>query len=281
MRLCLPKGTSPSSSQALWSYENANWGVDYPQCNGLRQSPINIQSESTFLIPMPALKFTYYDIPLKGPVTLSNNGHSVDVGVTPTINGKRPFITGGTLNGIYEAMGIHFHWGSSSSRGSEHTIDNRRYDAEMHIVHKSIKYDTIEEAIKHPDGLAVLGIMFKSSLKVNRYYPGLNKIFDKLPSVLPYQSSTPISGQISLSQLLGDLNTKHFYTYQGSLTTPGCFEAVTWHVFPEPLAISRSNMEKFSGILDSNDKPMINNYRPVQRLNARQVYYRVGLNALW
>lgn len=65
------------------------------------------------------------------------------------------------MKGKYEAVGVHFHWGNATNKGSEHMIDNRRYDVEMHIVHKNVAYDTVEEATQHKDGLAVLGIMFK------------------------------------------------------------------------------------------------------------------------
>lgn len=58
---------------------------------------------------------------------------------------------------------MHFHWGSESSRGSEHVIDNRRFDVEMHIVHKKVTYATVDEATQHSDGLAVLGIMFEGT----------------------------------------------------------------------------------------------------------------------
>ena len=78
-----------------------------------------------------------------------------------TINGQRPFITGGIMIGKYEAEGVHFHWGSNRSKGSEHVIDNRRFDVEMHMVHKNAKYNTVAEATQHKDGIAVLGIMFK------------------------------------------------------------------------------------------------------------------------
>ena len=81
--------------------------------------------------------------------------------VPATVEGKRPFVTGGIMTAKYEAVGVHFHWGSSRSKGSEHLIDNRRFDVEMHMVHKNTKYNTIGEASQHKDGIAVLGIMFK------------------------------------------------------------------------------------------------------------------------
>lgn len=81
--------------------------------------------------------------------------------VTPTINGQRPFISGGIMKGQFEAVGVHFHWGSYGYKGSEHIVDNRRFDVEMHIVHRNAKYRTVEEASRYEDGLSVIAIMFK------------------------------------------------------------------------------------------------------------------------
>lgn len=39
------------------------------------------------------------------------------------------------------------------------TYSSKRYAAEIHIVHYNSKYRNTEEAVKHPDGLAVLGVM--------------------------------------------------------------------------------------------------------------------------
>lgn len=99
---------------------------------------------------------------------------AVDFEVPPTLNGRRPFVTGSILHSKYEAVGVHFHWGSTNSKGSEHMIDDRRFDVEMHIVHKNVLYPTLEEAIKHVDGLTVLGVMFKGT-KVSLFVTGFCK----------------------------------------------------------------------------------------------------------
>jgi len=49
---------------------------------------------------------------------------------------------------------------------------------------------------------------------------------------------------------------KHYYatymTYHGSLTTPGCEEAVTWAVFVRPLNMLSSQVQLFQGLFDDN-----------------------------
>ena len=34
---------------------------------------------------------------------------------------------------------MHAHWGSCAGHGSEHTVDGKQYDAELHIVHYNTK----------------------------------------------------------------------------------------------------------------------------------------------
>lgn len=88
---------------------------------------------------------------------------TVEFSVTPTLNGGMPTISGANLPGKFEAVGVHVHWGNRTVKGSEHVINGRRYDGEIHIVHKNVKYSTVSEATQYTDGLAVLGIMFEIS----------------------------------------------------------------------------------------------------------------------
>ncbi|XP_061396665.1 putative carbonic anhydrase 5, partial [Musca vetustissima] len=197
--------------------------------------------------------------------------------IPPTVNGVRPFVSGGVLKSKYEAVAVHFHWGSRNSKGSEHMIDNRRFDVEMHIVHKNVIYATVAEASKHVDGLTVLAVMFKATRDVDRIYPGLNMLFSSLPNLVYMNShSTLPEDHLTLGHFLGDLNTKTFFTYTGSLTTPDCAEAVTWHVFPEPLPIAYEHIEKFWQIRDAHGHRMNNNFRPLQENNGRVILYRSG-----
>ena len=40
-------------------------------------------------------------------------------------------VSGGGLPGVYNTVQLHFHWGSTSSNGSEHTMNGRRYPMEV------------------------------------------------------------------------------------------------------------------------------------------------------
>ena len=37
------------------------------------------------------------------------------------------------LEGEYHLGQFHFHWGSAEDKGSEHTVDGKRYFAEVHL----------------------------------------------------------------------------------------------------------------------------------------------------
>ena len=67
---------------------------------------------------------------------------------------------------------MHWHWGSDSSKGSEHTIDGKEYPIEIHLVHVNTKYYDAngapsDDTFSMPDGLAVLGIMYEVSTEDN------------------------------------------------------------------------------------------------------------------
>ena len=54
---------------------------------------------------------------------------------------------------------VHFHWGSAKGQGSEHTIEGKQHDLEMHMVHTNTAYET-DEAAKFKDGYLVVGVLF-------------------------------------------------------------------------------------------------------------------------
>ena len=54
--------------------------------------------------------------------------------------------------------------------------------------------------------------------------------------------SSAVTRPPRLLQLL-PWNTREFFRYRGSLTTPGCHQAVTWTVFTQPLRVATSQVK--------------------------------------
>ena len=126
-------------------------------------------------------------------------------------------ITGGGLEGRYNFVQLHFHWGSDASQGSEHNIQFRSYPAELHIVHYNTKYGSFPDATSHSDGLAVLGILMEMEARDN---VALRHIVELFPRILVEGLETNVANPIPLQDLLPD-NTDNFYRYHGSLVTLG------------------------------------------------------------
>ncbi|XP_038670035.1 carbonic anhydrase 4-like isoform X2 [Scyliorhinus canicula] len=178
-------------------------------------------------------------------------------------------IKGGNLPNTYKAVQFHFHWGTDSHPGSEHTIDGEQYPMELHIVHQNEKYTSFSEALNYDDGLAVLGFLFEESSEKN------SKITDFIDMLkyVPYPGNKTWLEPFPLSKIIPDEELHKYYRYRGSLTTPTCNQVVIWTVFEETIPISKSQLNAFSeNLYFSDSKHMKLNFRPVQNLNDRAVY---------
>jgi carbonic anhydrase len=60
-----------------------------------------------------------------------------------------------------------------------------------------------------------------------------------------YSDETILKNLVSLKDLL-PAQTKSFYRYSGSLTTPKCNEIVIWTVFDNPVAISEQQASRLA-----------------------------------
>ena len=150
-------------NQAEWDYKNS--GTDWPevQCQtGSFQSPIDINpTQSRKLLSLLKNRLVFspgYSTLQRGMVT--NDGHTIKFTVDES-NGAG--ISGGPLASSYTLAQFHFHWGSRRGQGSEHTINGRAYDAELHLVHYKSTYDSFAAAFDdgQPDSIAVLGIFLE------------------------------------------------------------------------------------------------------------------------
>uniref|UniRef100_A0A3Q0QZA5 Carbonic anhydrase n=1 Tax=Amphilophus citrinellus TaxID=61819 RepID=A0A3Q0QZA5_AMPCI len=256
------------SSGAKWTYDGKfdkgqdHWSERYPYCGGALQSPIDFESDLLRFDPtLRPIEVQNYILSPNEQITLGNNGHSVQLSLPPKM-----YIS--SLPNHFTAAQLHLHWGSPTwPAGSEHTVNNKRYAAELHVVHyNSDKYPNISMAVDKSDGLAVLGVL----IEVGTFNP------------LIFISSFHLSDQkvkvpgFNIRALLPK-RLDEYYRYDGSLTTPPCFPSVLWTVFRNPITISRKQVLQqlkslySSHAQDSAPMPLNNNYRKTQPVDNRLV----------
>ena len=128
----------------------------------------------------------------------------------------------------------------------------------------------MDQAAAKPDGLAVLGIFYEIQRGDNKQWSDLTA---KLGQVKKPNGNAATISSLSLENFLptGTSAPLEFYRYSGSLTTPGCFESVTWTVLQQTPTISESQMSFFRSLSFNDGKPMVNNFRPVLPLNGRKI----------
>lgn len=253
-----------------WGYTGKmgpeHWDDQYPECDNNRQSPIDIDVDKVKKDEsLKHIKFFGYETHIKDAV-LENNGHTAQL----TIKNPVQSISGGGLNGTYRFLQAHFHWGQENDRGSEHTIEENDYPLEMHLVHYSTRYK-VEEALKKPDGLAVLAVLFELSKEDNKE---LAAVINTLDDIIEQGEDEDVKEEFDLDDLLPD-DTLPYYRYEGSLTTPPCYESVIWTIFKHTQHISERQLNQFRALKEKSDgdddEQLEDNFRPTQDLNGRVV----------
>ncbi|XP_035165174.1 carbonic anhydrase 9 isoform X1 [Oxyura jamaicensis] len=303
-----------------WSYEEPErWGKHYPACSGTMQSPINIETEKTIFTPqLQPIQLSGYSLPASKKLKLKNNGHTVVLELPESLA-----ITGGYAQ-QYRAVQLHLHWGSPTTAGSEHTVNGKRFAAELHVVHYNTKYDSFTVAMDRPDGLAVLGAFLEVSPKAQpwarrggsgagvgargnagdrqwcwcpwaggcsrtgcpsqaakppfaavlqvgpRENPFYQEIIKRLHKIQHEDEEVMVPG-FNIAGLLPD-SLHLYFRYNGSLTTPPCFQSVTWTVFNQTVMLSHDQLSVLVTSLQYDyGKPLQNNFRPLQDLHKRWV----------
>ncbi|XP_031572154.1 carbonic anhydrase 2-like [Actinia tenebrosa] len=271
-------GTAYATGGASWGYGKTNkqaygprdWGEVSQYCNGRSQSPINIIRRKAVRKNLRPLIVEFENEQGEVTGTFSNNGHS------PTFTVDKAQGGASVVNPIDEQKFIldqfHFHFGCADYSGSEHTVNGRAYAAEMHMVFYNSKYDNAGDAATKPDGLLVIGTFLRKSKTASKE---LTKLAHSLPNIKTEGSE--VNGiQVKLDSLFRGLSSgnRSYYTYKGSLTTPGCYESVRWVVLKTPISIDKRVLKNFRLLQATHGYhhgKLCNNYRPTLPLNGRKV----------
>ncbi|NWR73297.1 CAH4 anhydrase, partial [Centropus unirufus] len=248
------------------------WHLTDATCKGRKQSPINIVTKNAdYHESLKPLNFEGYDVKGSSKWNMENNGHTGKCLKLST----SPKIGGGGLERKYKAVEFHLHWGTEAVPqylpGSEHSIDGEKQAMELHIVHIREDASDITEAKGKEDGVAVLAFFIKIEGENKNYETLINELDN-----IKYKGQAVELDPLPLSSLLpAEKDLRKYYRYEGSLTTPDCYEGVIWTIFEKPIGLSISQISQFSMVHfeGKNSTNMVENFRPVQFLNERKVYW--------
>lgn len=141
---------------------------------------------------------------------------------------------------------------------------------EAHFVFYNSLYQTVEEAKSIKNGLAVLALFYDIT---ESYRETSNPFVQYLNNVIQPNTEFRLTypRTFSIKEMMGVSNW-NFIFYRGSLTTPPCSESVIWIVALNPIPIHNDEMLEFRK-LKSSEGSMIQNFRPIQKLNQRILIY--------
>jgi carbonic anhydrase len=168
----------------------------------------------------------------------------------------------------FEGQQFHFH------AGSEHTVDGKRFDLEMHTVH-------YPKAGNKANGFiaAAMGIIFS----VEEYTANLTwseqRIVDTFFDSLQWDDLTetgPTVDLITYGNLMELVDNKNRWIYKGSVTTPPCATYVYWNVLSTIYPISAKHLQMFKNQLNRGEDGKLDeygNWRLIQKVDEHNVIY--------
>lgn len=123
---------------------------------------------------------------------------------------------------------IHLH------TPSEHTVDGKSHDGEIHLVHeyqmKVVDEDGEEEYKKKKFILAVF--LSGDGTEENTLVQGMIDVW-----------AGKSESTVNMETLESDLNLVDFWFYEGSTTQPPCNTFYKWYVLETPLKITSAQLE--------------------------------------
>ncbi|XP_073111244.1 alpha carbonic anhydrase 7-like [Elaeis guineensis] len=141
------------------------------------------------------------------------------------------------------------HWHSPS----EHTIDGKRFDLEIHMVHES-----------SDEKIAVVGIIYKTG----RPDTFLSELMEHIKEVADTEEKETNVGIVDPRHV--KIGSRKYYRYMGSLTTPPCTQGVVWTITKKVRTVSREQVRLLrEAVHDSAE----NNARPIQPINQREIQF--------
>ncbi|KAJ0735980.1 putative carbonic anhydrase [Helianthus annuus] len=220
------------------------WGrihKEWSACNnGKMQSPIDLSNKRVDVVHKSKKLLRNYK---PSTAVIINRGHDIEVhweGHAGSIE------INGTIYALKQA-----HWHSPS----EHTINNKRYSLELHMVHKSV-----DPTSKHQ--IAVIAILYKIG-KPNRF---LSKLARNITSLVNQENEHRHPGVIDPREI--HMSCRRYYNYIGSLTVPPCTEGVIWTISKKVRTVS---LDQVKLLREAVHDHAAKNARPLQPDHKRGI----------
>ena len=244
------------SAPISWGYEGERgplqWGhlgPEFALCDkGMAQSPIDLFQAHK--LDLAKIEFSYKDAPFH----VINNGHTLEElePLPESVHSRYPqhgqtvlhFDRDSTIvfdDDLYLLEQFHFH------APSEHTVDQRHYPIELHLVHHNERHEA-----------AVVAVFIKGG-QHNEYFEAFLDHAPKNVGEIVDDHKHVINPKDLLPKNL------NYYRYFGSYTTPPCHEGVIWAVMRDPIEVSAEQINRFRTILGHE------NARPTQPVHKRFV----------
>lgn len=244
------------SDPVQWGYEGdlgpLHWGSLGPEFNlctkGMAQSPVDLLR--TRKLHLDDIQFSY-----KGaPFHVVNNGRTLEEvePLSEQVKSRYPrhgqtvlhFDKDSTIvfdGDLYLLEQFHFHI------PSEHTIDQKHFAMELHLVHHNERHEAAVVAVLMEEG---------------KHNPFFELFLDHAPTKVG-EAFEDDGQQINPAQLLPERRT--YYRYFGSFTTPPCYEGVIWAILHDPIEVSAEQIKRYRALVGHD------NIRPTQPLHKRYV----------
>ena len=255
------------SARAQLEFDYTAQGEWPDNCNeedAMRQSPINIVTENVdedadddVLIP---LEFDdVWTATLTGQ--FSNNG----LGVRFVADGADKARVSNHL-GTYELLNFHMHWASG------HEIDGKEFGVELHFVTAKLGADlTTLDNTTEDATITVISVLAEADDSM--------AISGTVWELLDASRVTNASDSISVTGLSYPMvlpESKSYYYYMGSQTSPPCEEFVHFFVMKDTIPIPSTYLEQLRTVRFDSGELILSNHRDAQPLNGRTVLLHNG-----
>lgn len=207
------------------------------------QAPIDIRRATLAALHPIGFGYKPADVkmvndPQKHQIIIKYSGDATRPDNRITVDGKR-----------YVLKEFHFH------EPSEEKINGEQFKMVIHLVNAISQEDAHYCSAQDPYLCnAVVGVLVKEGAE--------NKLIERLWQTIPKPGPGIEVAGVDATQLL-PMN-QGYYTFPGSLTTPGCDEVVTWYVLKEPITLSREQINRYKEFYS-------NTARPIQKPNRRTI----------